>query len=97
MAALLAREAPASAPAQLLDLTQIDFAVVGEEPVYLRAIALAAVLDHHLFDTLYHAVALEHADALLVTADNRYFRKARHLGRIVRLPDAPALLDTAAQ
>jgi hypothetical protein len=30
-----------------------------------------------LFDTLYHAVALEHEDALLVTADERYYEKPK--------------------
>jgi hypothetical protein len=33
-----------------------------------RAISLAIETKHHLFDTPYHAVALEHEDALLVTA-----------------------------
>jgi len=37
----------------------------------------------HLFDTLYHAVALEHASATLITADDRYLTKAASLGRIV--------------
>ena len=36
-------------------------------------------LDHHLFDTLYHAVALEEG-AMLVTADTAYFAKAKDLG-----------------
>jgi hypothetical protein len=31
------------------------------------------------------AVALEHSNAVLVTADERYYRKAAGLGRIVRL------------
>jgi hypothetical protein len=43
--------------------------------------------NHHLFDTLYHAVALEHEDALLVTADDRYYRKAEHYGTIAVLRD----------
>lgn len=42
--------------------------------VYTRAAGLAARLDHHLFDPLYHAAALE-ADAELVTADTAYYRK----------------------
>jgi hypothetical protein len=39
-----------------------------------------------LFDTLYHAVALEQG-ALLVSADRRYLNKAGGLGQIVGLED----------
>jgi len=52
-----------------------------------RATLLTIETDSHLFDTLYHAVALEHEDALLVTADDRYHRKAAHNGRIASLRD----------
>jgi len=41
---------------------------------------------HHLFDTLYHAVALEEG-ATLVTADAAYFAKAKDLGGIELLAD----------
>jgi len=54
---------------------------------YARAIALAARLNHHLFDTLYHALALETPNAIFVTADRGYFDKSRHLGPIAWLPD----------
>lgn len=54
---------------------------------YARAISLATQLDHHLFDTLYHALALETPSAVFVTADRRYFDKARHRGQIAWLPD----------
>jgi hypothetical protein len=37
-----------------------------------RACGLAIELDQHLFDTLYHAVARERPDAMLVAADERY-------------------------
>jgi predicted nucleic acid-binding protein len=52
-----------------------------------RAIELARQLDHHVFDTLYHAVALSIPGAVLVTADRRYFAKAQHLGQIAWLAD----------
>lgn len=56
-----------------------------------RAARLAADLDHHLFDTLYHAVELER-DATLLTADRKYVRKAGQVGHLVLLdafvPDA---------
>lgn len=51
-----------------------------------RAARLAVSLNHHCFDTLYHAVALEHG-ATLVTADERYFEKARQLGAITSLKE----------
>jgi len=44
-----------------------------------------------VFDTMYHAVALSRPDALLVTADERYWRAARGVGRIVRLADFATL------
>ncbi len=47
---------------------------------------MAITLNHHLFDTLYHAVALE-VGATLVTADEVYFNKARHLGGMQLLAD----------
>jgi predicted nucleic acid-binding protein len=51
-----------------------------------RAAEIAITLNHHLFDTLYHAVALEEG-ATLVTADEVYFGKAQALGHIQRLAD----------
>ena len=54
-----------------------------------RAADIAIALDHHLFDTLYHAVALE-VGATLVTADQVYFNKAHHLGAILLLADFKA-------
>lgn len=66
----------------LLDLLRVSIA--HETHVLRRAARLAEELDHHLFDTLYHAVALERG-GVLVTADGRYARKAAHLGSIVEL------------
>ena len=54
--------------------------------VYKRASRIAAQLGQHVFDTLYHAVALEH-DAVVVTADARYLRRASALGGMVALAD----------
>ena len=50
-----------------------------------RATQLAIATGQHLFDTLYHAVAIEHEDAVLITADERYLAKAQHHGRILAL------------
>jgi len=52
-----------------------------------RACRLAIDLRQHLFDTLYHAVALETPGATLITADDKYFAAAASLGQIVKLAD----------
>jgi hypothetical protein len=64
-------------------LLAMQFPTSDGPNVLLRATALAIETDYHLFDTLYHAVALEHDDAVLVTADDRYRRKAEHHGMAV--------------
>lgn len=86
--AVLARLAPAFAAHDLQRLSSLDIEWTTPTQAMPRALALAVELNHHLFDTLYHAVALDAAEATwLVTADRRYFDKARHFGRIVWLPD----------
>jgi predicted nucleic acid-binding protein len=57
--------------------------------VHERATQLSNQLKHHFFDTLYHAVALEHG-ATLITADEVYFAKAYRLGNIVLLTNFAA-------
>jgi len=63
--------------------------VLQDGPVLVRATGLSISLRHHLFDTLYHAVALE-TGATLVTADERYFEKSRQVGSITLLKDFAA-------
>jgi predicted nucleic acid-binding protein len=82
VAAVLARLSPATAEEDVADLHDLDLEVARTEGIYTTAVRLAIEMDHHLFDTLYHAVALELPDATLVTSDERYYRKARRLGRI---------------
>lgn len=79
-AAVLARIGPAVAQQDLMDL-------VDSPEIYRTALDLAIQLDHHLFDTLYHAVAFHAEDGQLITSDTRYFQKARSRGRIVWLGD----------
>jgi predicted nucleic acid-binding protein len=67
---------------QLLDA--MDLPVTGDVEVYRRASRISRQLNHHVFDTLYHAVAFEH-QMVLVSADDHYLRKAVHLGRLVPL------------
>ena len=87
VASVLARLAPERALQNITDLTALDIEWAAPTDAYARAIALSRQLDHHLFDTLYHALALDTPGAVLVTADRRYFDKARHLGQIAWLPD----------
>jgi predicted nucleic acid-binding protein len=76
-------------------LYALEFPVSGGLEVYQKACSLAATLNQHIFDTLYHAVALTEPEAILITADERYYRKAAKAGRIVRLRDyGPALLGS---
>ena len=87
VAVVAARLTPQTAVQDVGMLSAMQFPTSDDPAVLLRATALAIETDHHLFDTLYHAVALEHDDAVLVTADDRYRRKAERYGMIVALAD----------
>ncbi|NOQ15715.1 MAG: PIN domain-containing protein [Methyloprofundus sp.] len=69
---------------QLLDI--LEFQVYDNLKIYQLASKIATQLSHHLFDTLYHAVALEQ-QALFITADIKYYRKAKELGNIILLSE----------
>ena len=87
VAAVLSRLKPDRAQQYIDNLAQLNITWASPTVTYSRAIELARQLDHHLFDTLYHAVALSVPSAVLVTADRRYFAKAQHLGQIAWLAD----------
>jgi predicted nucleic acid-binding protein len=76
VAAVLARKAPANADEALDFLEDLAFERLDTRSVLRRARQLATELNHHLFDTLYHAVAIE-GRATLITADSRYLTKIR--------------------
>jgi predicted nucleic acid-binding protein len=82
--AVVARLRPEIVESTLDLLDALELPVAADVAIYRRAARLAAELSHHLFDTLYHAVALER-DALLITADSRYHRKALRLGAVMGL------------
>jgi predicted nucleic acid-binding protein len=84
VAAVLARLAPGRASEALALLDALELPVSGDLEIYQHAVELAVGLDHHLFDTLYHAVALEHRTTL-VTADTRYAAKAAGQGDLIHL------------
>jgi predicted nucleic acid-binding protein len=85
--AVLSRQSPDTAEDDTALLCGLELAVVDDPLVLRRGVQLATELKQHLFDTYYHAVALETPDAVLITADERYLRAARHKGRIVSLAD----------
>lgn len=87
VAAVLARLNPGTVEEDLEFLHEMELDVADSLTIQRRACRLAIDLKHHLFDTLYHAVALETEEAMLVTADRRYLKKARRLGRIVDLAE----------
>ncbi|GAB6039654.1 type II toxin-antitoxin system VapC family toxin [Endothiovibrio diazotrophicus] len=82
VAAVLSRLVPERALEAITLLHALELPVEQSMESYTLASDLARQLDHHLFDTLYHAVALNHSDTTLFTADLRYLRKAEHLGKI---------------
>lgn len=90
--AVLARLEPELAGEAVQLLHAMEFAVRDDAAIYTRGIELAVRLNQHLFDTLYHAVALSEPGTMLVTADMRYFRKAKPLGAIVALTKLPEML-----
>ena len=87
VAAVVARLKPERAQQYIDSLAALDITWAAPTVAYPRAIELAGNLNHPLFDTLYHAVALSLPGAVLVTADRRYFDKAQHLGQIAWLTD----------
>jgi predicted nucleic acid-binding protein len=87
MAAGLARKKPAAARRDFRDLREMVWHIVDEAGVYEKAIELADRFSHHLFDTLYHASALTIPESVLVTADIRYYRKAKQARQICLLAE----------
>ena len=84
--AVIARARPQRIALTFGILSTLTFKETVQQSCYRRAADIAIQYNHHLFDTLYHAVALEEG-ATLVTADEAYFAKAAGLGNIQRLAD----------
>jgi predicted nucleic acid-binding protein len=93
VAAVLVRLRPEIADKATAAIAAIDVDTVADFALYQQALKLSAQLRHHLFDTLYHAVALKEPQTVLITADEAYFRKARAVGAIARLSDFRAIPD----
>ena len=84
--AVLARLQPDLSDDAIDLLDAMELPTRAESSVYKLASHLATELNHHLFDTLYHALALQD-NATLITADHRYFRKSVNHGSICMLAD----------
>ncbi len=87
VAAVVTRLAPDRAADVVALMHAMEFTVLDELEVYLEAARLSVESGQHVFDTLYHAVALRRQGASLVTADERYYRNARRAGRVMLLRD----------
>ena len=85
--AVLVRLSPATASDDVLMLRTMELPSTDEVEILRRACSLAINTQHHLFDTLYHAVALVQPGAVLITADEQYYKKARAQGHIQLLSD----------
>lgn len=68
-------------------LNAMEFPIVDAPEIYHTACQLSHRYQHHLFDTLYHAVALNSPHTQLITADEKYYRKSCEEGAIIRLAD----------
>ena len=68
-------------------LSALELPTTDDPLIVRRGVELAVELRQHLFDTFYHAIALENADAVLVTADERYLRAAQSKGRVMHVKD----------
>lgn len=84
VAAVLTRLRPAIVEDVVDLLATFKVEVVTDPVIYKRASRIAQDLGKHLFDSLYHAVALEYG-AVLVSADSNYYLKARRLGSLIPL------------
>ncbi|MDH5587793.1 MAG: type II toxin-antitoxin system VapC family toxin [Nitrospirota bacterium] len=87
VAAVLTRLAPKQSLSMIQRFLAMELPITTEWNVYEQACHLSVELKHHLFDTLYHAVALQSHDTVFITADTQYFRKAAKLGHIIELKD----------
>lgn len=62
-------------------LSAMEVKVQQDADILKTAARLSRQFPHHLFDTLYHALAI-HLNAVFVTADEKYYRKAETMGYI---------------
>ncbi len=81
---VIARRHPDLVTQSLATLRRLQVEIETGDASLLRAAGLADRLKQHMFDTLYHAVALEHG-ATLITADEKYLAASYKEGSIQSL------------
>jgi predicted nucleic acid-binding protein len=84
--AVITRVRPEIADQAIDYLTAMEVKVQQDTDILKNAAHLSRQLSHHLFDTFYHALAI-HLNAVFVTADEKYYRKAETVGYIQLLSD----------
>jgi predicted nucleic acid-binding protein len=87
VAGVLAREEPDTALERVRSVQAMRLRVTDGPEFLRRACEMAIETGQHVFDTLYHAIALETPDTVLITADEAYMRKSKHYGHIQLLRD----------
>jgi len=86
-AAVVVRIEPKIAEEVVKILSDMELPIIDTPEIYQIACQLSIHLNHHLFDTLYHAVAIHTGNAKFITADDLYYKKASKQGNIIRLAD----------
>ncbi len=87
VAAVIVRLQPKIAEETIDLLYAMEFPIVDTPEIYQIACQLSERFKHHLFDTLYHAVAIYSGNTQFITADDQYYRKTSKQGAILRLAD----------
>lgn len=80
-AAVCSMKDPKRAQGMIENLYLLEIDVASAQSIFTRAIELAIAHKAQVFDTMYHAVALEQS-ATLITADRKYFNAAQSMGHI---------------
>jgi len=84
--AVITRIRPKIAELAIDYLTAMEIKVQQDADILKTAARLSRQFSHHLSDTLYHALAI-HLNAVFVTADEKYYRKAETVEYIQLLSD----------
>jgi len=79
--AVITRIRPEIAELAIDYLSAMEVKVQQDADILKTAARLSQQFSHHLFDTLYHALAI-HLNAVFVSADEKYYRKAETMGYI---------------
>ena len=87
VAAVVCRLEPIRSDEIIISLSAMNFTISDELDIYHLAAKLSSKYQHHLFNTLYHALAIALPHAVFITADNQYYKKARSAGSIMFLAD----------